>query len=85
VVRARQQIEAIRVARELQGKKLDAELEKFRVGKSTNFLVLQAQRDFTTSQLDDARSLVAYLLALVDLYRSEGTLLERRGIHTVGD
>lgn len=85
VVRARQQIEAIHVARELQGKKLDAELEKFRVGKSTNFLVLQAQRDFTNSQLDDARSLVAYLIALVDLYRSEGTLLERRGITTVED
>ncbi len=85
VVRSRQQIEAISVTRDLQKKKLDAELEKFRVGKSTIFLVLQAQRDFTTSQLENARSLVAYIISLVDLYRSEGTLLERRGIHTINN
>lgn len=82
VLRSRQQIEATRVTRELQEKKLTAELEKFRVGKSTNFLVLQAQRDLTSSQLDEARTMVAYLNALVDLYVSEGTLLERRGIET---
>ena len=78
----RQQIEATRVTRELQEKKYAAEMEKFRVGKSTNFLVLQAQRDLTASQLDEARFLVSYLNALVNLYRSEGTLLERRGINT---
>ena len=80
VLRSREQITATRVARELQAKKLDAELEKFRVGRSTNFLVLQAQRDFTASQLNEARSMVAYLTALVNLYLMEGTLLERRGI-----
>ena len=80
VLRSKEQITATRVARELQSQKLDAELEKFRVGKSTNFLVLQAQRDFTASQLNEARSMVAYLNALVDLYLMEGTLLERRGI-----
>ncbi len=80
VLRSREQISATRVARELQSKKLDAELEKFRVGKSTNFLVLQAQRDYTASQLNEARAMVAYLNALVNLYLMEGTLLERRGI-----
>jgi outer membrane protein TolC len=83
VMRSRQQIEATRVTRELQEKKLAAELEKFRVGKSTNILVLQVQRDFTTSLLDEARSMVAYLNALVDLYYCEGTLLERRGISDI--
>ncbi len=78
VLRSRQQIEATRVTRELQDQKLAAELEKFRVGKSTNYLVLQAQRDFTASQLDEARSMVAYLNALVNLYLMEGTLLDRR-------
>lgn len=81
VRRARQQIKATRVTREMQEKKLTAELEKFRVGKSTNFLVLQVQRDYTASQLDEARAMVAYLNALVDLYVSEGSLLERRGIN----
>ncbi|UCE18251.1 MAG: TolC family protein [Gemmatimonadota bacterium] len=82
VLRSRQQIEATLVARDLQEKKLLAEQEKFRVGKSTNFLVLQAQRDFVASQLDEARAKVAYLDALVDLYVQEGTLLERRGIES---
>jgi len=82
VIRTRQQIEATRMTRELQEKKLAAELEKFRVGKSTNILVLQAQNDFTSSQLSEARTMVAYLTALVNLYVSEGALLERRGIET---
>lgn len=85
VIRSRQQIEATRVTRELQEKKLAAEQEKFRVGKSTNFLVLQAQRDLTASRLDEANAMVAYLNALVDLYVSEGTLLERRGVRTFSD
>jgi outer membrane protein len=85
VLRARQQIEATHVTREMQEKKLSAELEKFRVGKSTNFLVLQAQRDFTASQLDEARAMVVYLNALVDLYVSEGSLLERRGLESLDD
>lgn len=41
----------------------------------------QAQRDFIASQLDETRAMVAYLNALIDLYVSEGTLLERRGVH----
>lgn len=80
--RALQQIEATRVTRELQEKRLAAEQEKFRVGKSINYLVLQAQRDFTASQLDETRAMVAYLYALTDLYVAEGTLLERRGVET---
>ena len=80
VLRTRQQIEATQVTRDLQEKNLEAELEKFRVGKSTNLLVLQVQRDFTASQLDGIQATVNYLNALVNLYVMEGTLLERRGI-----
>jgi outer membrane protein TolC len=83
VLRSRQQIEASRVARDLQERKWLAEQEKFRVGKSTNFLVLQAQRDFIASQLNDARAMVTHLNALVNLYLMEGTLLERRGIQSL--
>ncbi len=77
---ARELIDATRINRELQEKKIQAEEEKFRVGKSTNFLVLQAQRDYTVSRLAETRSLVDYLNALSDLYVAEGTLLERSGI-----
>ncbi|MBN1154725.1 TolC family protein [candidate division KSB1 bacterium] len=81
VLRSKEQIEATRVSYQLQQKKLDAELEKFRVGRSTNFLVLQAQRDVTASQLDEARAIVAYINALVNLQLMEGTLLNRLGIN----
>lgn len=80
VLRARQQIAATQTTCRLQEKKLAAEVEKFRVGRSTNFLVLQAQRDLTSTRLSEARAMVAYLDALVGLYVSEGTLLSRRGI-----
>ena len=84
-LRLRQQIVATRVTRELQEKNLDAELEKFRVGKSTNLLVLQVQRDFTASQLDEIRAMVAYLNSLTNLYLMEGSLLERHGIKAPGE
>lgn len=83
VLRSKQQITATQVARVLQEKNLEAELEKFRVGKSTNFLVLQTQRDYISSQRDEARSMVAYLNALVNLQLMEGTLLDRRGITSI--
>lgn len=80
VIRSRQQIDATKTTRELQEQKLLAEQEKFRVGKSTNILVLQAQRDFISSRLDEASAMVSYLNSLVNLYQMEGTLLDRRGI-----
>ena len=85
VLRSRKQIEATRVARDLEERKAAAELEKYRVGKSTNYLVLQAQRDMIQSQLSEAGARVSYLNALVDLYHIEGTLLERRGLRAGDD
>lgn len=84
-LKSRQLIEATRVTRELQQKNMDAELEKFRVGKSTNILVLQAQRDFTAGKLGEAEAMVGYLNALINLYQMQGTLLERRGIESLSD
>jgi len=82
-LRTRQQIEATKMSRELQEQKLLAEREKFRVGKSTNYLVLQAQRDLVASQIDEARAKISHLEALVNLHLMEGTLLDRRGINTL--
>lgn len=78
--RAFRQIEATAVLQGLQAEKLRAETEKFRVGTSTAFLVAQAQRDLLNSQLSAVGASVGYLQALVRFYRSEGTLLEKRGI-----
>lgn len=85
VQRARQQISASSETRRLEEEKLRVETEKFRVGRSTNFLVAQAQRDFLLSQLVEVRSVASYLKALTDLFRLEGSLLERRGVSSPGN
>jgi HAE1 family hydrophobic/amphiphilic exporter-1 len=78
--RALQQIEATRIARELQDQRVIAEQEKLAVGKSTEYMVLQAQRDQIVALLDEARSEVGYVNAIIDLHLKDGTLLERRGV-----
>ncbi|MBU0713431.1 TolC family protein [bacterium] len=83
VLRSKQQIEATRVTHQLQEKKWQAELEKFRVGKTTNYLVLQAQRDLTAGRIDQAGAIIIHLKALINLYLMEGTLLDRRGIKSL--
>jgi len=84
VNRAKDQISATKSIRKLQEEKLKIEIEKFRVGRSTNFLVAQAQHDLVSSKISEVRAVVNYIKALVELYRLEGSLLERRGIFAPG-
>lgn len=64
--------------------KLRIETEKLRVGKSTSFQVAQAQRDLLASRIAEVQALTNYLKALIDLYRQDGSLLERRRISAPG-
>ena len=84
VTRAREQVAATAVTKRLQEEKVRAEMEKFRVGKSTSLLVAQAQRDLLQSQISQVQAVVGYLNALVEFYRLEGSLLERRGVACPG-
>jgi outer membrane protein TolC len=84
VSRTKQQIDASAVRRKFDEEKLRIETEKLRVGKSTSFLVAQAQRDLLASRIAEVRALADYLQALIDLYRQDGSLLERRGISAPG-
>ena len=84
VDRAREQVTATAATRRLQEESLRAETEKFRVGKSTSFLVAQAQRDLLESQIGEVSAVVNYLKALIELHLQEGVLLERRGISAPG-
>jgi len=84
VQRTREQITATAATRKAKEEALRAETAKFKVGKSTAFLVAQSQRDFLQSEIAEVRALVGYLKALVDLHRLEGSLLERRGIKAPG-
>ncbi len=84
VNRTKQQIAASSVTRMFDEEKLRTETEKLRVGKSTSFLVAQAQRDLLVSRIAEVRALANYLKALIDLYRQDGSLLERRRISAPG-
>ena len=84
VERARRQVTATATTRRLREESLAAESEKFKVGKSTSFLVASAQRDLLATRLREVQAVVAHLAALVDLYRVEGSLLERRGLQAPG-
>lgn len=84
VERTREQVAATETTRRLQEEKLRAESVKFSVGRSTALLVAQAQRDLLSSQVAEVDTVVRHLQALVDLFRLEGSLLERRGIEAPG-
>jgi outer membrane protein len=84
IARTQEQVAATAATRKLQEEKLRAETEKFRQGKSTSLLVAQAQQDLVSSQIDEVQAVVNSMKALVEIYRQEGSLLERRGIAAPG-
>jgi outer membrane protein TolC len=59
---------------------LQAEEDRFEVGSGTSIDVARAQRDLVQSRIAEIQSRVAYLVAKVELFRADGSLLERRGI-----
>jgi outer membrane protein TolC len=63
--------EAATVARSLAETRLSAEQSRFEVGLSTNFFVVQAQRDLATAQNSELRALLNYRKAVVDYGRSQ--------------
>ena len=67
-------------ARELAEKKLEAESEKLRVGKSTNYLLLQFQRDLADARTIELKAIVDYTLALSNLDRVMGLTFEAKNI-----
>ncbi len=76
-------VQAYKVARELQQQKLQAEEEKFKVGLTTPYLVLQYQRDLTNSQNQELRAIVDYNLSLANLERALGISLKEKNISMV--
>lgn len=75
-----QRAKAYKAARELAEKKLEAELEKFKVGMSTNYLVLQYQRDLANAQTMELKALIDYNISIANLDRVMGIGRERRGV-----
>ena len=76
-------IEAAIAARELAEEQLAAEQSKFQVGMSTNFFVVQAQRDLATARDNELRAILDRQKALIELDRVQRTSLSRAGISIV--
>ena len=76
-------IEASIAARELAEEQLAAEQSKFGAGMSTNFFVVQAQRDLATAQDTELRAILDQQKALVEFDRVQRTSLSQAGISIV--
>ncbi|MEN6310105.1 MAG: TolC family protein [Acidobacteriota bacterium] len=73
-------VEAYETARKLAERKLDAEERKARTGLSTNYTVLQVQRDLALAKSQELQARVDLVLSQARLDRATGTSLNRRNI-----
>ena len=79
-----ERIDAASAARDLAEQQLDAEESKFELGTSTNFFVVQAQRDLATARDTELRAILDYQKALIEFERVQRTSLSGSGISIVG-
>jgi outer membrane protein TolC len=77
-------IQALKIARELAQKQLEAEEEKLKVGLTTNYFVLQYQRDLATARSQEIRAIIDYILSVAVLNRDMGINLEEKNIQISG-
>lgn len=77
---ATEAVQAAQAARELSDKRLEAEQSKFEVGMSTNYFVVQAQRDLNDARNSELRAILNYRKALVELERLQQTTLSNSNI-----
>jgi outer membrane protein TolC len=73
-------VQAAQSARELAEKKLEAEQSKFEVGMSTNYFVVQAQRDLSDARNSELRAILNYRKSLVEYERLQHTTLQNLNI-----
>lgn len=75
-----QRVQAYKVARELAEQKLEAEEAKLRAGLSSNYFVLQYQRDLALARSSELKSVIDYNLSLSRLDKALGITLEKKNI-----
>lgn len=73
-------VQAYKVARELAEKKLEAEEKKLKVGLTTNYIVLQYQRDLADARSAELRAIIDYNLSLARLDKALGTTLKNKNV-----
>ena len=79
-----ERIEAATASRELAEEQLRAEESKFETGLSSNFFVLQSQRDLTAARDAELRAILDYQRALIEFDRTQRASLGGAGIAVVG-
>jgi outer membrane protein TolC len=77
---AAEAVQASQAARELSQRRLEAEQSKFEVGMSTNYFVVQAQRDLNDARNSELRAVLNYRKALVEFERLQQTALQNQNI-----
>lgn len=73
-------VEQATVARDFAQKRLDAEQQKYDLGVTTAFIVLDAQDRLLQSEADLLDQAVSYRRSMLTLYRATGELLEERSV-----
>ncbi len=73
-------VQAYQVARDLAERKLEVEEKKLRVGMTTNYIVLQHQRDLSNARSTLLRAALDYVLTLAQLDLAMGITLEKKNI-----
>ena len=76
-----ERVQAAQAAREFAQRQLEAEQSKFEVGMSTNYFVVQSQRDLATAQNNELSAILAYRRSVVELERLQQTSTVEREHH----
>lgn len=77
---AAEAVQAAQAAQDLSQRRLEAEQSKFEVGLSTNYFVVQAQRDMNDARNSELRAVLDYRKALVEFERLQQTTLQSANI-----
>jgi outer membrane protein TolC len=79
-----ERVQAAQSAREFAQKQYEAEQSKFEVGMSTNYFVVQSQRDLATAQNNELSAILAYRRSVVELERLQQTSTGTANITILG-
>jgi outer membrane protein len=80
---ASESVDAAQAARDLSQRRLEAEQSKFEVGMSTNYFVVQAQRDLNDARNSELRAILNYRKSLVEFERLQQTTLSNQNITVI--
>ncbi|HEU4688527.1 MAG TPA: TolC family protein, partial [Vicinamibacterales bacterium] len=84
VMTNQQRVESSRSARQLAERQLEAEQRKFEAGTSTNFLVIQSQRDLALARNVELQNILNFHRSVIDLETVQEAPLQSVGVGAGG-